>query len=206
MRRKLVIILDPAHGEDVSGKCSPDKSFREWKYSRKIINELKNRLEAEDFRVEVSNPTNQEIGLSKRAEFATNLEVAEGQTKFLFSLHNNASGNGTKWGTARGFEIFSYKNPFSTSYKIAEYIIRDLGHYFPEYKMRVFGPNNLVKQQNFTVLMGQGYYAALLEWMFMDTKEDLAVLKDEEVNEKLINSLVTIFKDLDEDLPKLLAK
>lgn len=202
--RKLVIILDPAHGDDVSGKCSPDKSFKEWKYSRKIINELKPRLEAEGFRVEISNTTDQEIGLSKRAAFATNLEVEEGQTKFLLSLHNNASGNGTKWGTARGFEIFSHKNPRSVSYRMAEYIIRDLGHYFPEYKMRVFGPKSLVKQNNYTVLMGSGYYAALLEWMFMDTKEDLAVLKDQEVNEKFIDSLVTIFKDLDEDLPKIL--
>ena len=79
-------------------------------------------------------------------------------------------------------------------------------HYFPEYKMRVFGPKNLVKQQNFTVLMGAGYHAALLEWMFMDTKEDLKILKDSTVNEKLIDALVTIFKDLDEDLPKLLSK
>ena len=202
--RKLVIILDPAHGDDVPGKCSPDKSFKEWKYSRKIINQLKPKLEAEGFRVEISNTTDQEIGLSKRAAFATNLEVEEGQTKFLLSLHNNASGNGTKWGTARGFEIFSHKNPRSASYRMAEYIIRDLGHYFPEYKMRVFGPKSLVKQNNFTVLMGSGYYAALLEWMFMDTKEDLAVLKSQEVNEKFIDSLVTIFKDLDEDLPKIL--
>lgn len=204
--RNLVIILDPAHGSDVAGKCPPDNSFKEWKYSRKILNQLKPRLEAEGFRVEVTNETNFEVGLTERAEFATNLEVEEGQTKFLFSLHNNASGNGTKWEKARGFEIYSYKNPFSVSYKIAEYIIRDLGTYFPEYKMRVFGPKNLVKQQNFTVLMGRGYYAALLEWLFMDTKEDLAILKDEAVNEKLIDSLVTIFKDLDEDLPKLLAK
>ena len=204
--RKLVIILDPAHGEDVPGKCSPDNSFKEWKYSRKILKELKVRLEAEGFRVEFSNTTNQEIGLSKRAEFATNLEVDEGQTKFLFSLHNNASGNGTRWGTARGFEIFSYKNPRSTSYRIAEYIIRELGCYFPEYKMRVFGPKDLVKQQNFTILMGSGYYAALLEWMFMDTKEDLKVLRDKEVNEKFINSLVSIFIDLDDDLPKLINK
>lgn len=204
--RNLVIILDPAHGIDVAGKCPPDNSFKEWKYSRAILNQLKPRLEAEGFRVEFTNTTNKEIGLSARARFATNLEVAEGQTKFLFSLHNNASGNGTKWGTARGFEIYSYKNPFSISYKMAEYIIRDLGHYFPEYKMRVFGPKNLVKQQNYTVLMGAGYHAALLEWMFMDTKEDLKILKDSTVNEKLIDALVTIFKDLDEDLPKLLSK
>jgi N-acetylmuramoyl-L-alanine amidase len=29
--KKLVIILDPAHGEEVAGKRSPDGLFREYK-------------------------------------------------------------------------------------------------------------------------------------------------------------------------------
>lgn len=202
--RRLVIILDPAHGKDVSGKSSPDGSHKEWEYSRKILNQLKPKLEAEGFRVEVTNPTENEIGLSKRADFATDLEVEKGQIKFLFSFHNNASGNGLKWGEATGYEIWSYKNPVSNSYKISEFIINELKHYFPELKMRVFGPKNVVKQGNYTVLLGKGYYASLLEWMFMDTKSDLAVIKSQTYNNRLIEALVQIFIDLDDDLDKII--
>lgn len=204
--KRLVIILDPAHGKDVAGKCSPDKSHYEWKYSREILSQLKSKLEAEGFRVEVTNDTDNEIGLSNRAKFATDLEVQEGQIKFLFSLHNNASGNGVHWGNATGYEIYSYKNPRSTSYKISEFIIKELRWYFPELKMRVFGPNNVVKQQNYTVLMGAGYYASLLEWMFMDTPGDLKVIKNKAYNDKLIEALVQIFIDLDEDFDKIIKR
>lgn len=201
--KKLVIILDPAHGSEIAGKCSPD-GFKEWKWSREFISILKPKLEAKGFRVEISNTTENEIGLSKRASFATNLEVEPGQTKFLLSLHNNASGNGRSWGTATGYEIWTYKNPRSISYKMAEFIISELRYHFPELKMRVFGPNNLVKQQNYTVLKGAGYYAALLEWLFMDTQGDLKKLKDSKYNEKLATALTEIFVDLDDELDRFI--
>lgn len=204
MNRRLVIILDAAHGKDVAGKCSPD-GFKEYKWSRQLISKLKPRLESAGFRVELSNSTENEIGLSKRAEFATALEVNPGQTKFLLSLHNNATGNGRTWGDATGYEIWSYKNPRSVSYRMAEFIISELRYYFPELKMRVFGPKNLVKQQNFTVLMGAGYYAALLEWLFMDTKSDLAKLRDKEYNDRLVEALTEIFIDLDDELDKFIG-
>ncbi len=36
-----VVILGTAHGINTPGKCSPDKKFREYKFSREVINILK---------------------------------------------------------------------------------------------------------------------------------------------------------------------
>lgn len=90
--RKLVIILDPAHGEEVPGKGSPDGTHKEYKWSREICEKLKTHLTCLGFRVEITNPTDKEIGLSRRKEFASKVNTNPGEFKFLVSLHNNAAG------------------------------------------------------------------------------------------------------------------
>ena len=46
MDNNKVVILGTAHGINTPGKCSPDKKFREYKFSREVINILKPKLEA----------------------------------------------------------------------------------------------------------------------------------------------------------------
>ena len=196
--RKLVIILDPAHGSDVPGKSSPDGSFKEYQYSREILNKLKPKLEAEGFRVEFSNTTDKEIGLSKRVKFATDLEIQKTQSKVFFSLHNNASGYGKDWAKARGFEIWVKPSADPLTYKVAKYIIESLSLEFPDYKMRVLSPKEVVKSANFVVLGGK-FPSVLLEWLFMDNQEDLAILKDEKEKDKLVEALTSIFIQLDDN-------
>ena len=107
--RKLIIILDPAHGKDVKGKRSPDGTHLEYIWSREICKKLKDRLILNDFRVKYTNETENEIGLSKRKEIANNIKSSPGEYKFLVSLHNNAAGDGTQWLNAKGFEIYTSK-------------------------------------------------------------------------------------------------
>ena len=92
--RKLIVILDPAHGSDVKGKRSPDGTHLEYIWSREICKKLKDRLILNDFRVKYTNETENEIGLSKRKEIANNIKSSPGEYKFLVSLHNNAAGDG----------------------------------------------------------------------------------------------------------------
>ena len=49
--RKLIVILDPAHGSDVKGKRSPDGNHLEYIWRREICKKLKDRLILNDFRV-----------------------------------------------------------------------------------------------------------------------------------------------------------
>ena len=205
MLKKLVIILDCAHGADVKGKCSPDGTHREYKWSRLICGKLRDKLESLGYRVEYTNKTENEIGLSQRKNIANNIKINSDQVKFLISLHNNAAGNGSNWTNATGFEIFTSKGQ-TLSDKFAQVIMSNLQKDFPEsngFKHRVdLTDGDLDKEENFTVLMGN-YYGILLEWLFQDNKEDVKLLNDEIINNKLIDSLVKSINYINDNFSNL---
>lgn len=198
MAKNLIIILDPAHGEETPGKRSPDGKHREYKWSRYICDELKIKLEHEGYMVTQTTFTENEPGLTKRQTFAKNYD-GQGKTKFLLSLHNNAAGNGESWYSARGFENYA----FSTTGKSAEFgkvIMEQLIQDFPSMTARKGPAPNLVKSANFTVLAGSGYYANLLEWLFQDNQEDVKLLEDYSTNFKLVESLVKAINKINDSL------
>lgn len=203
--KKLVIILDCAHGADVKGKCSPDGTHREYKWSRLICVKLRDKLESLGYRVEYTNKTENEIGLSQRKNIANNIKINSDQVKFLISLHNNAAGNGSNWTNATGFEIFTSKGQ-TLSDKFAQVIMSNLQKDFPEsngFKHRVdLTDGDLDKEENFTVLMGN-YYGILLEWLFQDNKEDVKLLNDEIINNKLIDSLIKSINYINDNFSNL---
>ena len=94
MARRLLPIIDFAHGSDVAGKQSPDGRHKEYLWSRKVGKALAERLEQEGFEVAFTNTGDTEIGLSRRKEIANKLDTPRGGAKFLLSLHNNAAGMG----------------------------------------------------------------------------------------------------------------
>lgn len=94
MARRLLPIIDFAHGSDVAGKQSPDGRHKEYLWSRKVGKMLAESLKHEGFEVAFTNTKDTEIGLSRRKEIANNLDTPRGGTKFLLSLHNNAAGMG----------------------------------------------------------------------------------------------------------------
>lgn len=199
--RKLIIILDPAHGSDVPGKRSPNGKHLEYRWSREICKALANKLVANDFRVEFSNNSEKEIGLSKRVSFANHLDFNEGEIKFLVSLHNNAAGNGSDWMNARGVEIYTSKGS-TRSDEFAEVIMKNLKTDFPDNNIVKFryGNDQLGKEANFSVLMGSTYYAVLLEWLFQDNKEDYELLQNYQVNSNLVDSLVKALIEIDDSI------
>lgn len=197
--RKLIVILDPAHGSDVKGKRSPDGTHLEYIWSREICKKLKDRLILNDFRVKYTNETENEIGLSKRKEIANNIKSSPGEYKFLVSLHNNATGDGTQWLNAKGFEIYTSKGQ-TISDKFATIIFNNLKKDFPGINARAdYIDGDPDKESNFTVLMGN-YYAVLIEWLFQDNKEEVILLKDKTINSRLVDSLVNSLIEIDEQL------
>lgn len=192
MKKHLVIILDPAHGEDVKGKRSPDGSHLEYLWSRKVETLLEKELLSLGYKVYWTSQSNNEIGLSKRKQIANDIKIERDETKFLLSLHNNAAGNGIKWMTASGVEIWTSKGK-TLSDLFSEKLFEGLHTQFPEnsiIKYR-YGGNlgDRDKDENFTVLMGN-YYACLVEWLFQDNIDDVKMLKDDNINLKLVKALV----------------
>lgn len=194
--RKLIIILDPAHGADVAGKCSPDKKHREYKWSRDRISNLKPLLMHEGFEVYETTLSINEPGLTRRKNCAN--QIRHGQRKLLLSLHNNAKGSDGKWHDASGVSIYTTKG-ITESDRCAKIILDQFTKDFPELRIRRYSTDELGGdfEENFTVLTGSDYMACLIEWLFQDNKVDVEHLGDAEFNSRFEESLVKAIVEID---------
>ena len=192
--KKILFILDRAHGKGVAGKASPDGSHIEWIWSDNFIKELKPDLLALNIPF-VETVTDQfEPGLTERVKRA-NAFSKDVEYPIMLSFHNNAGG-----GT--GNEIWTSPGQ-DTSDIVANIIAENIIKSFPELKWRRHHPNMHGKESHFTVLAGNKnlrpeYSAVLFEWLFMDHPQDLLLLKDKKYTTKLkeviLYSIVEICK------------
>lgn len=199
--KNIIIILDPAHGADVKGKCSPDGRHREYLWSRDRVKHLNAILTDLGYSVYVTTSSENEPGLSKRRNFAT--QIRKGETKLLLSFHNNAASSGNTWCAARGVEV--YTTPGVTKSDIcADYVLEQLKDDFPTFKMRYNKDVYLErdKESNFTVLMGADYMGVLIEWLFQDNKQDVELLLDAETNKKFEQSIVEAIERINDHFKK----
>lgn len=186
-KKVLTIIFDAAHGEDVPGKRSPDGKFREYAWSRMMIDKIMPRVAERGYAVRETNTTDKEIGLSRRKNIA---DAFEGQNKVLLSIHNNAAGNGSTWMNASGIEFFTTKGQTGSDV-FAECLYKAFSEKFPNIKMRVDKTDgDSDKESNFTVLMGSSYFAVLAEILFQDSKEDIAKLTDDAWCERCADAFI----------------
>ena len=193
--KKLLIILDPAHGIEVPGKRSPDGKHREYKWSRERLRELAPKLEALGYTVVWTNTTEKEIGLSARKNAGTLLAKQHPDlVPFLLSLHNDASGNGSNWMQASGMSVWTSKGR-TTSDVFADYFIQAFKEVISEVKHRQYSPGYLDRdfEENFTVLMGN-YSAMLVECLFQDNRDDVEHLADPAFNAKVVEALIKGFE------------
>lgn len=187
--KNVIVILDPAHGKDVLGKCSPDKSHFEWIWSRERCKELEGILTDMGYEVHLTNCSDNEIGLTKRKNFASS--IRPGKRKLLLSLHNNAAGNGDKWKDATGVEFWTTVGVTDADI-CADILFQQFKTDFPELRFRLNEDVYLRrdKEKNFTVLTGNGYMGVLIEWLFQDNIGDVERLKTRTYNDRFNLSLV----------------
>lgn len=204
--KKISIILDPAHGSNVTGKASPDGTHKEYIWSRLVAKKLAEKLKALDYHVAFTTESELEIGLSKRKQAADNIVIPKGNVKLLISNHNNAAGADGKWHNASGVEIWTAKGK-SLSDVFADYIIESLAERFkddPAMKFRYdLSDGDKDKEENFTVLMGN-YFAVLIEWLFQDNLYDVKRLKDEAINDKYVDAVILGIEKCNEYVTKKL--
>lgn len=194
--KKLLIILDPAHGEETPGKRSPDGRHREYKWSRERCQQIAILLRAHGYTVVFTNETDKEIGLSKRKAVANDYaKQYPNLVSFLISPHNNAAGNGSDWMKASGIEVFTTIGR-TTSDIFADYMLKQFKAWFPSAIHRYYKDEYLErdKETNFTVLMGN-YSAMLIEFLFQDNKDDVAMLEDQTVNKRFEDCVVDAVQD-----------
>lgn len=197
MKKNVVVILDPAHGANVKGKCSPDGKHREYLWSRERVKNLSLMLLNMGYEVYTTTSSVNEPGLSKRKNFAT--QVAKGKKKLLLSLHNNAAGDGSKWLNAHGVEVWT--TPGVTKADVcAEYLLTQFKKDFPELNIRYNRAAKFEKDKEaqFTVLMGADYMGVLVEWLFQDNKLDVELLSDSDVNRRFESSIVDAIEGIND--------
>lgn len=183
--RDFIVVLDPAHGEETPGKRSPDGKFREYLWSRMIIEKLSEKLDDAGFCVRETNTSKKEIGLSNRAGVCN---MINGK-KILISIHSNAAGNGVEWKTATGFSVYTTKGK-TKSDKVAEVLVNGFIKDFPELKARMdMSDGDKDTEENFTVIQKANCPAVLIEWMFQDNKDDVEILLSEEYTNRLVDSI-----------------
>lgn len=176
------IILGTAHLKSTPGKCSPDKKFFEYKYSREIVSDIKTILENYGYKIFVDIPENdlkltQNQELLRRVNFVNDVCKIHGTNNCIYvSVHVNAAGSDGKWHDATGWEAYTTKGK-TKSDKLAECLYESAQKNLINKKIRkdlVDGDSD--KESNFYVLRNTKCPAILTENFFQDNKKDVEFL------------------------------
>lgn len=178
------IILGTAHLKNTPGKCSPDRKFFEYQYSRSICKEVKTQLEGLGYKVfidveEDDLPMNSSKELVYRCEFVNDLQKKYGNCIYI-SIHVNASSADGKWHNATGWEIWTSVGK-TESDKLATCIYDYAKSNFKNaQKLRTdFSDGDPDKESNFYVLKHTNCPAVLTENFFQDNKKDVEYLESD---------------------------
>ena len=76
-KEKFHLIIDMGHGSNTPGKCAPDKSFYEWKFSRKVGKEVGARLAKMGYNVHYTWLEDRDLSCQYDAAQVTNQQGAD---------------------------------------------------------------------------------------------------------------------------------
>ena len=179
------IILGTAHLKSTPGKCSPDKKFYEYKYSREVCQAVKVALEDLGYTVFIDVEdedlpnVNQSKELCLRCKIVNDLQKIYKNCIYI-SIHVNAAGNGTKWMNATGWSAYTSVGVTSAD-RLAECLYNSAKKNLKGKKLRT---DNTDKdsdiESNFYVLKNTNCPAVLTENFFQDNKEDVKYLTSDE--------------------------
>ncbi len=105
----MKILIDNGHGENTTGKRSPDGKFREYSYAREIAKSIEGELKFLGIDAERIVTESEDIPLEERVRRVNEICGRFGaENVVLVSIHCNASKNG-EWGKARGWSAYTSK-------------------------------------------------------------------------------------------------
>lgn len=183
----MKILIDNGHYKGTPGKCSPDRSFFEWKFNREIAIPLVEELKKRGYDAErIVTEDYQDVTLVERVRRVNAWCKKLGKENvILVSVHANAAGNGG-WYNARGFSVFVCEKCSERSKRLAQTLYA--AAYARDLKGNRSIPANHYWTANFYIIKNTLCPAVLTENLFYDNKEDLAILKSDE-GKKLIVEL-----------------
>lgn len=113
------VCLDPGHGVESPGKCSPDKSYYEHEFALDMGRRIQAHLERCGVRVVLTRTDEHcPTGKADTNDLLKRVAISDAAGADLFvSLHSNASGN--EWSNASGLMIYTSAGPDTASRNVA---------------------------------------------------------------------------------------
>lgn len=175
--KNLLVIIDNGHGANTKGKCAPDKSLYEWKWTREIALHLYKQLTLNGYDSVLLVPEDKDISLSERVKREKNITKQAkkaGKETCLISIHIDAAGKDGKWKTARGLSVRVSPESSENSKKLAQLL-------YAEAEARGLQGDRYVPKEkywigDYTILNDTSCPAVLTENLFQDNKEDVEYL------------------------------
>lgn len=204
MNREIHIILDYGHGKNCPGKCSPDKTFFEWQFSREVGRAVARTLREKGYNVhetwtedyeplsdpnKVCNKRQLDAALNYRWKEVNRLCGIYGTTNCVsVSIHANAAGGDGQWHDATGFCVMVGRKASSKSKKLARMIYDAADR--QGLRGNRYVPTERYWVQPLAMCDRTNCPAVLAEALFYDNKSDLAILKSAEGKSKIAALLV----------------
>lgn len=188
------IILGTAHLKSTPGKCSPDKNFFEYKYSREICKTVKVILEDLGYKVFIDIEdedldVNQSKELCLRCKIVNDLQKVYKNCIYI-SIHVNAAYSDGKWHDATGWEAYTSIGVTSAD-KLAECLYNAAKKNLIGKKLRVDTTDkDQDKEANFYVLKHTNCPAVLTENFFQDNKKDVEYLTSDKGFHQIVRTHV----------------
>lgn len=174
-KQDFILILDNGHGSNTPGKCSPDRTLREYAWTRIMTDLIARKARAKGIRTEIIVPETTDVPLATRSARANAIARKHGLKKCLFvSVHINAAGADGRWHDATGFTAWVAQNASQHSKTFAALIDAEM-------KARGLGgnraPNTLgYHTANFAVIRRADCPAVLTENLFQDNRTEVRYL------------------------------
>lgn len=174
-KQDFILILDNGHGSNTPGKCSPDRTLREYAWTRIMTDLIARKARARGIRTEIIVPETTDVPLATRSARANALARKHGLKKCLFvSVHINAAGADGKWHDATGFSAWVAPNASLRSKNFASLITEEMHR-------RGLRGNRAVPPQkywvaNFAVIRRTDCPAVLTENLFQDNRGEVKYL------------------------------
>lgn len=201
----MKILIDNGHGVNTAGKCSPDKSLREYAYTRIIAKMLVERLTKAGYDAQRLVTEETDVSLGERCRRANAICDKYGTSNCLFiSIHVDAAGSG-QWLNAGGWTAYTTRGKTKAD-TVAEYLYKSAQNHLAKYSqimaegkksgiysekqkpMRTdFLDGDSDKEANFYVLAHTKCPAVLTENLFQDNKRDVEFLLSDEGKETIVN-------------------
>ena len=168
------ILLDNGHGSNTPGKCSPDKSIREYSYVRELVAGIADRLIIDGYNVHLVTPELTDISLKERCRRINELCRQYGALNCLsVSVHINAAGSDGQWHNASGWQVCVAQRCSINSMELASSLAKSAEHFF---KVRRPLPAQDYWPMNLAMCRDTACPAVLTENLFQDCHKDVDTL------------------------------